>query len=312
VDAGSAIRSNGRMPLHEDEVETSVDLVRALVRDQFPQWADLPVTRVAEFGTDHALYRLGDDLVARLPIIHWAVDQVASDARWMPVLGPLLPLEVPQPVGFGAPAHGYPYPWLVVGWLPGRTPSVESLDQEGVAEDLAAFVRALHAIDTTGGALKTGTMRGVPLAGCDQVARSAIVEAGDRIDGRALLDAWEDALAADPWPDPPVWIHGDLLAGNLLEVDGRLAAVIDFGALGLGDPAADVAPAWSLLDAVGRERYRNALGYDDHTWRRGRGWAVLTSVTGLAYYEETAPAFTRRGLRTIGQVVDDVRTSRSG
>lgn len=296
------------MPLHEDEVETSVELVRALVDDQFPEWADLPVTRVTEFGTDHALYRLGDDLVARLPIIHWAVDQVASDARWMPVLGPQLPLAVPQPSGVGRPGHGYPYPWLVVGWLPGRTPTVDALDQERTATDLAGFVRALHAVDTTGGALKTGTMRGVPLAACDAVARDAIAEAGDRFDAPALLVAWEDALAADPWPGPPVWLHGDLLAGNLLERDGRLSAVIDFGGLGLGDPAADVAPAWSLLDAVGRERYRAALGYDDHTWRRGRGWAILTSVTGLDYYEETAPAFTRRGLRTIGEVLADFRT----
>ncbi len=295
------------MRMHQDQVDTSVDLVRALVREQFPAWADLPVTPVTEFGTDHALYRLGDDLVARLPIIHWAVDQVQSDLRWMPVLGPRLPLAVPQPVAVGEPGHGYPYPWLVVGWLPGSTPTHESLDQAGAADDLAGFVRALHTQDTTGGEPKEGLDRGVPLARRDAATREAIERERERIDAPALLAAWEDALAADPWDAPPRWIHGDLLAGNLLARDGRLTGVIDFGALGLGDPAADVAPAWSVFDAEGRDRYRFSLGYDAHTWRRGRGWAITTSVVGLDYYAETVPAFTGRGLRTIGQVLSDGR-----
>ncbi len=291
------------MRMHEDQVDTSVDLVRALLREQFPQWADLRVTRVTEFGTDHALYRIGDDLVARLPIIHWAVDQVESDRRWMPVLGPRLPLQVPQPVAVGTPGLGYPYSWLVVDWLSGQPPTHESLDQVGAADDLAGFVRALHAQDTTGGMLKQGLDRGVPLAWRDAETRAAIEQERTRVDAPALLAAWEDALAADPWNAPPVWIHGDLLAGNLLAHDGRLTGVIDFGALGLGDPAADVAPAWSVFDADGRDRYRSALGYDEHTWRRGRGWAITTSVVGLDYYAETVPAFTRRGLRTIGEVL---------
>ena len=306
MDVGWGSRSNGPMPLHEDEVGTSEELVRSLVRDQFPGWADLPVRRVAEFGTDHALYRLGHDLVARLPIIHWAVDQVASDARWMPVLAPQLPLAVPQPVAVGAPGHGYPYPWLVVRWLQGRTPAEGALG-EAAAADLAGFVRALHAIDTTGGPPKTGTMRGVPLDALDDVVRTSVAEAGARVDGVAVLSVWEDALSAPAWPHPPVWIHGDLLAGNLLERDGRLSAVIDFGALGLGDPAADLAPAWSVFGAEVRDHYRIATGYDEDTWRRARGCAIATSVPGLGYYEVSAPAFTRRSLRTIGEVLVDVQ-----
>ena len=293
------------MRMHEDQVDTSVDLVRTLVREQFPEWADLPVTRVTEFGTDHALYRLGDDLVARLPIIHWAVDQVESDRRWMPTFGPRLPLAIPQPVAVGEPGHGYPYPWLVVGWLPGAPPTPGSLDQVGAADDLAGFVRALHALDPTGGVPKQGHDRGVPLAQRSADTFAAIEHERDRIDAPALLAAWEDALAADPWDAPPVWIHGDLLPGNLLARDGRITGVIDFGALGLGDPAADLAPGWSVFDAEGRDRYRSALGYDEHTWRRGRGWAITTSVCGLDYYEETVPAFTQRGLRTIEQLVDE-------
>lgn len=291
--------------MHENEIEVDAALARELVRDQFPGWADLPVTRVTEFGTDHALYRLGDELLARLPIIDWAVDQVASDERWMPVLGPHLPLAIPQPVAVGTPGHGYPYPWLVVGWLPGRTPTSEMLAQDGAAEDLAGFVRALHAVDTIGGPVKSGTMRGVPLAARDAITREAITEAGDRIDGAAALDVWQGALAAEPWPGPPVWIHGDLLSGNLLALDGRLTAVIDFGGLGIGDPAADVAPAWSVFAARGRERYRSALGYDAETWCRGRGWALTTAVVGLDYYWETVPAFSRRSLRTIDEVLGD-------
>ena len=109
--------------LHADQIDTSIALVQRLVADQFPAWAELPVRRVEEFGTDHHLYRLGDDLVARLPIIGWAVDQARSDARWLPQLAPHLPVALPVPLAVGEPGHGYPFPWAVVPWIPGTTPA---------------------------------------------------------------------------------------------------------------------------------------------------------------------------------------------
>ena len=287
--------------MHDGQVATSVDLVRSLVAEQMPTWSDLAVTPVRAFGTDHALYRLGPDLLVRLPIIDWAVDQVASDWRWMPVLAPGLPVALPRPVALGVPGQGYPFPWLVVEWLPGRTP-VEGAVGDDLARDLAGFVRALHGADTTGGPVQDPGDRGGSLPVRDEATRLALVEAGDQLDVRRALAVWDDALDADPWDGPPVWIHGDLLAGNLLEQDGRLTAVINFGALGLGDPAVDLTPAWGLLEDAGRRAFRDGLAYDDHAWRRSRGWALTTAVMGLDYYRESVPAFRERSLRTIARL----------
>ena len=284
--------------MHDGQVATSVDLVRSLVAEQMPGWSGLPITPLAAFGTDHALYRLGPDLLVRLPIIDWAVDQVASDWRWMPALARGLPVALPRPVALGVAGHGYPFPWLVVEWLPGRTP-VEGEVSDELARDLAVFVRALHDLDTTGGPVQGPGDRGGSLAVRDQATRVALAEAGEAVDVRRALAVWDDALDADPWDGQPVWIHGDLLAGNLLEQEGRLAGVIDFGALGLGDPAVDLTPAWGLLDGTGRRAFRDGLAYDDHAWRRSRGWALTTAVMGLDYYRESVPAFRKRSLRTI-------------
>lgn len=292
--------------MHDHEVHSDADQVADLVHQQFPQWAGLAVTRLPEVGTDHTLHRLGDDLVARLPRIDWALDQTESDATWLPVLAPYLPLPIPVPVALGQPGEGYPWPWSVVPWLPGETPNGTNMDQEQAAVDLADFVTALHAVDTAGGPVSTGLARGVPLTARDESTRAAIAELGPRIDVRRVEDAWERALAAGAWTAPGVWIHGDLQAGNLLVQRRRLCAVIDFGGLGVGDPAPDLAPAWSLFDAPARETYRRELGYDDDTWERGRGWALTIALIALPYYWDTAPAMVARSQLTISAVLGDL------
>ncbi|GAA1817514.1 hypothetical protein GCM10009682_42920 [Luedemannella flava] len=290
--------------MHENEVPTDADQVRRLVAAQFPQWAGLPVTPVTHTGTDHALYRLGDDLVARLPRIDWALDQVDSDQRWLPRLAPHLPLAVPATLAVGEPGEGYPWRWSVVPWLPGENPTSDNLDMDAAAVDLARFVTALHAVDPMGGPVKTGTYRGVPLAARDGLTRSAIEELGDRIDAPRLTAAWERALAAPVWDGPPVWIHGDLQAGNLLAHERRLSAVIDFGALGLGDPAVDLMPAWNLFyDPAARATFRAAAGYDDAAWERSKGWALSTALVGLPYYWDTAPEFIAEAWQKIDAVL---------
>lgn len=290
--------------LHADEVPTSVTLVERLVAEQFPEWSHLPVTRVTEFGTDHALYRIGEDLVARLPIIAWAVDQVESDRRWLPALAPYLPVSVPEPLAVGAPGHGYPWPWLVVPWLPGQTPTDANTDWLGLADDLAAFVTALRSVDPSGGPLKTDGARGVPLATIDADVREWIPRL-DGLDQAQVLAAWEDAVSAQPWEGPPTWMHADLMAGNLLVRHQRLTAVIDFGGLGLGDPAPDLIAAWVLFAGAARERFRDAVRADEAMWRRGRGWALAPAITGTTYYAETVPAFSDRSRRTIEAIVAD-------
>ncbi|MFC7245562.1 aminoglycoside phosphotransferase family protein [Catellatospora aurea] len=264
------------------EIVVTAEQVRALLDEQFPEWSDLPIVAQPLNGTDNALFRLGDSLTARLPRAEWAVGQVATDTAWLPRLAPHLPAPVPVPIATGWPGGDYPWPWTVVPWLDGRNPQAGQ-NHVDLAVDLAGFVRSMIAIEPMGGPLKEGIQRGVPLARRDEVTRWSIGVLGDRIDGRAVAAAWDEALAVDEWPGPAVWLHGDLLEGNLLVDDrGRLSGVIDFGGLGRGDPAVEVRPAWSLFDARARAAYREALGFDEATWVRGWAWPLSGSLYWLA------------------------------
>ncbi|MBA3781736.1 MAG: aminoglycoside phosphotransferase family protein [Nocardioides sp.] len=288
--------------MHDNDVITTADQVRRLVAAQFPQWADLPVTPVAEFGTDHLLWRLGDNLVARMPRIEWAVDQADSDARWLPLLASHLPLGVPVTVAVGEPGEGYPWRWSVVRWLPGEALTPDNVDAEVVATQLAGFVRALAAIEPGDGPLKTGTARGVPLANLEGWVDEWLPRL-EGFDRSAVRAAWRDCLDAPAYDGPPRWIHGDLLRGNLLVRDRRLSAVIDWGAIGLGDPATDLHTAYTLFEPAARAVFREQMTYDDDAWRRARGWALAPAISGVTYYSETVPAFSERGRWTIQAVL---------
>jgi aminoglycoside phosphotransferase (APT) family kinase protein len=241
----------------EVELDIDVGLVRRLLAAQFPRWAELPIEPVTSAGTVNALYRLGDDMALRLPRVEWAVEDVDRERRWLPRLAPLLPVAIPVVLGKGVPAQGYPWPWSVYRWLDGENPTIERVaDPAQLAADLAAFVTALHRIQPADG---PPSYRGVPLATQDGATRVAIAQLRRVIDTDAASAAWDAALRAPEWPDPPVWVHADLMPGNLLVRDGRLSAVIDFGTVGVGDPACDLVVAWYLLPALG-ERDRRRLG----------------------------------------------------
>jgi aminoglycoside phosphotransferase (APT) family kinase protein len=286
--------------MHEDEVETDEELVRALLRSQHPQWADLPIARVSSAGTDNAIYRLGDDLAVRLPRIHWAMDTVAKEQRWIPVLAPSLPLDIPRPVAAGDPEPAFPHPWGVVEWLPGEHATLDRLDDPvQAALDLAAFVRSLRAIDPTGG---PEHRRGGPVRTQDAWVRAGVEGLRGEVDGRALLERWERVCGAPDHDGPPVWFHGDLSYLNLLAREGRLTAVIDWGTCGVGDPAIETIVAWNLFPPAARRAYREALDVDDATWERGKGW-VLTGVVGILYYRKTNPVLVASQIRGIEAVL---------
>jgi aminoglycoside phosphotransferase (APT) family kinase protein len=294
--------------MHSDEVDTDVSLVGRLLAAQFPQWADLPIEPVRSAGTDNALYRLGEDMVVRLPRIHWATGQVDKEQRWLPRLAPHLPLAIPVPLAMGAPAEGYPWHWSVYRWLAGETATVERVaDLRQAATDLARFIAALQRIDPTGGPPPgpNNSHRGEALATRDAQTRAAIASLHGMLDAGAVTTAWEAALAAPTWQGPPVWIHGDLQAGNLLARQGRLSAVIDFGCLGVGDPACDLQVAWNFLSAETRDVFRAALQVDAATWARGRGWALSVGLIALPYYQNTNPALAGISRRAIEEVLAD-------
>ncbi|HWJ60601.1 MAG TPA: aminoglycoside phosphotransferase family protein [Acidimicrobiales bacterium] len=288
-------------PLHEGEVQADEALVRRLLSDQHPDLADRPVRRVASTGTDHAVFRLGDDLVVRTPRIGWAEQQVEREAAWLPLLAPNLPVEIPVPVAVGEPAEGYPFRWLVSPWLGGTDLLAEmtagaELDDVAIACDLAAFLRALQAIDPEDGPVPG--KRGRELAVHDEWVRACIADLADEIDVDRAIERWDAALAAEPWPEPKVWLHGDLLPGNVVVRGGRVAGVIDWSPTGVGDPACELMIAWSL-SAEARAVLRSELAVDDDTWARARGWVIEQAVPFIPYYESTLPdavAITRRRL----------------
>ncbi len=299
--------------LHADQIDADELLVRRLLADQFPQWADLPVTAVPTSGTENAIYRLGDEMGLRLPYRPGKDEQIEKLDRWLPRLAPRLPLSIPELLARGAPSEEYPAAWSIVRWLEGEEATLERLDDPvETARTLAEFVRALIAIDATGGPAP-GThnfWRGVPLAARDEMTRRGISESEGLIDTEAVTRAWEHDRAAPAWDGPPTWLHGDLVPDNMLLNDRRLSAVIDWGGLGVGDPATELLPAWNLFRGASREAYREALGFDDATWARGRGLALSTSIVALPYYSDSLPVRAKRANEVIREVLADQERER--
>jgi aminoglycoside phosphotransferase (APT) family kinase protein len=296
------------MAMHADEIHTDAHLVARLLAGQFPHWARLPIRPVSSAGTDNALYRLGDDMVVRLPRIRWAVESLDKEHQWLPRLAPLLPVAVPVPLGKGVPAESYPWRWSVYSWLDGENPTVEDHgDSPQLAVDLAGFLAALQRIDPMDG---PPASRGEALERRDEATRAAIEALRGAIDTDAVTAAWEAALEVPPWAGPPVWVHADLAPGNVLLVRRRLGAVIDFSLMGLGDPACDLPVAWNLLSEGVRDRFRTTLEVDDATWARGRGWALSIALIQLPYYRDTNPALAASSRHVIREILTDQQRRR--
>lgn len=294
--------------MHADEVDIDISLVVRLLAGQFPQWADLPLSPVQSAGTDNAIYRLGDDLAVRFPRVAGATEQVDKEFLWLPRLSPHLPLAIPVPLSLGQPGESYPWSWSVCRWLEGESAQSQRPDDlDQAAHDLAGFIAALQSIDAVGWPPPgpPDSPRGVPLSTRDAPTRAAIAELAGRLDTDAVTVAWEAALQEPAWHGPPVWTHGDLLPGNMLVHKGRISAVIDFGCLGVGDPACDLIVAWTLLSAQTRNMFRAALSVDEATWGRGRGWALSIGLIALPYYQYTNPLFAATASRMIAEVLAD-------
>jgi aminoglycoside phosphotransferase (APT) family kinase protein len=289
--------------LHIDEIPIDTGLVRALVDRAMPQYVDLPIRRLASSGSTNALFRLGTDLLVRLPRQPGGSATIAKESKWLPVVGPSLPVAVPEVAAVFEPGQGYPERWSVVRWIDGEHPEVVDPDtpvdprRADLAMDLAEFVRALARADVPDGAVDDPDLhwyRGEPLATMDAVTRENIERCRTLGDFAFDLDAaerlWEEAITlpgANERPTPR-WYHGDLAAENLLVRNGNLAAVLDFGALSVGDPAVDLSVAWEVLDPPARETFCKRLGVDDATWLRGRAWALCITLM-IWYYWTTMP-----------------------
>ncbi len=284
----------------------SADAVRRLIAQEFPQFAGLPVRQLAAFGTDHLLFRVGGELLARLPANADAARNVVQQSSWLARFS-ALPLEVPQVVGVKPPSALWPNPWTLLGWIDGADAAMaEPANWAQAAETLGRFLAALRDCDPSGGMAsgRGNALRGAPLAALDPWMRQAIAAISGRYDPARLTTLWDEALAAPAWTGRAVWVHGDLHAGNLVVRDGRLVAAIDFGLVSVGDPACDLAPAWTFLPGAQRGVFRQAAGLDGAAWQRGKGWALYAGAIALAHHGTHNPLLATMGRKAISAVLD--------
>jgi aminoglycoside phosphotransferase (APT) family kinase protein len=286
--------------MHTDEVDTDPSLVQRLIAGQFPEWADLPVEPVIPLGTDNANYRLGEDRLVRLPRQEEKVAGLDRELEWLPRLAPSVPLTIPEPLGRGEPAEGFPFPWAVLSWLEGANVSVEQVAPEA-AERLAELILAIRGLDATHAppGLRRGTLRAL-----DGWVREAATKLVGQYDVEGLLAAWDEALELPPWDGPPTWCHCDLDLRNLLFRDGLPSGVLDWGWAGDGDPASDTSVAWKVLPPQARDAFWEALGADDAEIARARGWTLMQCAGALSYYTpENNPALYFEAERWLNELL---------
>ncbi|MGW8374914.1 phosphotransferase [Streptomyces sp. ODS28] len=286
--------------LHANEIPVDEPLVRALLAEQCPEWAGLPLA-LAGGGTENTMYRLGEDLLVRLPRTPDADGALRKEREWLPRLGPQLGCAVPEPVHAGTPAAApgaaFPLAWSVYRWIDGAEAGPDTVgDWEGFGADLAAVVREFQALDLMGAVRGDGldSYRGGSLESCDRWAGDSLEQCrpivGGELDIDTLRELWDSALALPETAGSPVWLHSDLKPSNLLVREGKLHAVIDFGGLSVGRPDAEHATVWDLPPRA-RHAYWEAVGIDEPTWVRARAWALAVAASGIAYYWDTFPAF---------------------
>ncbi len=292
-------------------VTVAAEQVRRLIGDQFPQWAHLPVQPVARSGWDNNTFHLGDALVARLPSASEYALAVDKEQRWLPALAPRLPLPIPVPVAKGRPGAGYPFSWSIYRWLPGEPASADRIsDPLRFAVDLAGFLAALRSVDAADGPQpgKHNWFRGATLRTYDAHTQRALTALDGHLDTAMAREIWQAALDA-PWDGVDSWFHGDVAPGNLLLDGGDLAAVIDFGTCGVGDPSCDLAIAWTLLTPDSRQAFRERLSVDDAAWARGRGWALWKTLVACAQTVGHAGEEATNARHVLGEILSEYSTS---
>jgi aminoglycoside phosphotransferase (APT) family kinase protein len=295
--------------MHPGQLPVSAGVVRRLVDEQFPAWRDLPVRAVPSHGTVNALYRIGDDLLARLPLQRASgnddgrAELQAEAAAARELLGRTR-FRTPEPVAIGVPGAGYPRAWSVQTWLPGTVATrADPADSVPFAHDLAEFIGGVRAIDTRGRTF-SGQGRGGDLTTHEAWMQTCFQRSEDLLDVPRLRRMWGELRELPRGAAPDVMSHGDLMPGNVLVAGGRLTGVIDVGGLGPADPALDLVGAWHLLEAEQRRVFRVELGVDDLQWLRGMAWAFQQAMGLPWYYQHSNPAMSAIGRRTLGRIVD--------
>lgn len=297
--------------MHPGQLSVSPRAVGTLIAQQFPQWAGLPIQSVSSAGTVNAIFRVGDNVVARFPLqpsddIEAVRHELELEASAAEELSGRTPVATPTPLGIGQPGAGYPLPWSVYTWLPGYPATADSCSQfDSFAMDLAEFILAVRAIDTRGRTYD-GSGRGGDLASHDEWIELCLVNSEGLLDVPSLRGIWDQVRALPRGNTPDVMNHGDLIPPNVLTVDGCLTGILDVSGFKAADPALDLVGAWHLLDAPRRELLRNHLGCDDEEWHRGRGWAFQQAMGAVWYYVDSNPIMSTNCRRTLERIQADI------
>ncbi|UNK18362.1 aminoglycoside phosphotransferase family protein [Paenibacillus sp. N3/727] len=289
----------------------NVDLVVRLINEQFPEWSGLEVRPVQFSGHDNRTFHLGEHMSVRLPSAESYVPQVEKEQIWLPILRQKLSLPISTPLAKGNPNEEYPWPWSINKWLEGETLSQNNMnDLNQLARDLGTFLIELQSIDASGGPLAGAHNfhRGGNIVVYDEESRYAIENNKDTFNEHVLKEIWELALDSK-WESDPVWVHGDIAPGNILVKDGKLSAVIDFGILGVGDPACDAAMAWTFFDNDSRKIFKHVLNMDEGTWNRARGWALWKALITYNGNKNSNTAIAEESYHVINIIVDDYSIS---
>ena len=287
--------------MHKEEIEINDDIVRKLIVEQFPQFASFPMHKVYSIGTVNAVYRLGEEYCVRLPRLDWAGKSLNNEWIVLSAISQSVTLTVPQVVEKGKPGVDYPLVWGIYRWIQGDVYGSVFVDETEAAKALAQFVIELRKVKILSNAPKAGRK---PLLDLDEITVNAIAECKNDIDQQRILEIWRKLLTAKPWDGIPVWIHSDLLRPNLLVKDGKLSGVIDFGSAGIGDPAFDVVPAWTVLSSdESRGFFRRLLNVDCDTWNRAKAYALHQALLIVPYYRNSNPVFVEQAKNTINNII---------
>lgn len=290
-------------------LQITESLVRNLIEDQFPKWAHLPIKPVEFGGIDNRTFHLGHEMSIRLPSADGYAKQVQKEQEWLPLLAPHLPLPIPEPIAMGKPSRNYPWNWSIYRWLDGKSANALTLEDEQleiIALDLAHFLSEVHKFNVDGASTPSlhNWWRAAHTSVYDAKTRSLIHKLKDFIDSSGASALWERAISSK-WDKDPVWVHGDVASGNILIRDNRLSAVIDFGCMGIGDPACDLTIAWTFFRNKSREIFRDSLSLNSDTWARARGWALWKALYELSEVPDKTSAKAIEQKRIIDDVLKE-------
>jgi aminoglycoside phosphotransferase (APT) family kinase protein len=287
-------------------MEITENLVKELVAEQFPELTYLEIRQVQLSGHDNKIFHLGDEMMIRMPSAKCYASQVLKEQEFLPKLSPFLSFPIPRPLFLGNPSKKYPFNWSIYSYLDGDSVSSLSLNNiqlENLAHDLAKFLKELHKINTSNGPPPGlhNYWRGDAPYVYDNDTRRLINKLSNEIDVSKAIETWEKAISSK-FNQDLVWVHGDFASGNILTRDGRLSAVIDFGCMAVGDPACDLVIAWTLLKVMDRQIFKDNLSFDEDTWTRAKGWALWKALVTLENIDNKVSPDALKQLHIINEV----------